>query len=156
MLTPDSRLRDRDISAVANQVDFYPFGQEFYVSAATVAPLDNAALIDWSRRNDTPAWSDFPHAELTEDIRGESGLEQLTRYFGAGFTIQTIDNWAVTMEGGAYFGDGSEDRMMMYDPETGEAMPLLEDLDKVGNEAIGERHARSVRPVAHLVLRRRF
>ena len=43
-----------------------------------------------------------------------------------------------------------------FDPDTGEHMPLLEDLDRMDAEAIGESQSRTVRPVGHLVLRRRF
>ena len=60
------------------------------------------------------------------------------------------------MEGGAYFQDRAQDQLVMFDPETGEHMRLLEDLDRVDAEAIGESQSRTVRPVGHLVLRRRF
>jgi len=33
---------------------------------------------------------------------------------------------------------------------------LLDDLDRIDSEAVGERHARHVKPVGHLVVRRRF
>ena len=102
-----------------------------------------------------PAWAAFPHAELAEDL-DDSQLDTLTRYFGAGVTVRTIDDWSLTVEGGAYFQDSSEDQLVLFDPETGERMRLLEDLDRVDADAIGESQSRSVRPVGHLVLRRRF
>jgi hypothetical protein len=46
--------------------------------------------------------------------------------------------------------------MVLFDPDTGENLPLLEDLDRMDVEAVGETQGRSVRPVGHLVLRRRF
>lgn len=145
---------DREISAIASQIDFYPFGDEFYLSAGTVTPHDRARFPAWMRRNGQPA-DIFPHAELAETA-SPSQIEELTRYFGAGVTVRTIDDWSLTVEGGAYFQDGGEDRMVLFDPETGERMPLLEDLDRIDAEAIGENQSRSVRPVGHLVLRRRF
>lgn len=156
ILTPDDANRDRGISAIASQIDIYPFGDEFYLSAGTVTPLSGEAAQPWTRGSDRPAWSGFPHAELSEDVDRPNQIESLTRYFGAGVTVRTMDSWSMTVEGGAYFGDSGRDRMMMYDPDTGEEVPLLDDLDKIGHSAIGDRHARSVRPVAHLVLRRRF
>lgn len=145
---------DREISAIASQIDFYPFGDEFYLSAGTVAPNDRGRYPVWARRQGQPA-DIFPHMELAETA-GPSQIEQLTRYFGAGVTVRTIDDWSLTVEGGAYFQDSGEDRMVLFDPETGEHMPLLEDLDNVSVDAVGETQGRSVRPVGHLVLRRRF
>ena len=145
---------DREISAIAGQVDFYPFGDEFYLSAGTVAPNDRGRYPLWAR--DTRQRPDvFPHAELAETAN-PSQIERLTRYFGAGVTVQTIDDWSLTVEGGAYFQDSGEDRMVLFDPDTGENLPLLEDLDRMDVEAVGETQSRSVRPVGHLVLRRRF
>lgn len=97
----------------------------------------------------------LPHAELSEELT-RSNLDALTRYFGAGITVRTINAWSITMEGGAYFQDSGEDQMILFDPETGEHMPLLEDLDRIDADAIGESQSRTVRPVGHLVLRRRF
>ncbi|MAZ91150.1 MAG: hypothetical protein CMH94_04925 [Oceanicaulis sp.] len=145
---------DREISAIAGQIDFYPFGDEFYLSAGTVAPNDRGRYPLWTR--DTGQRPDvFPHAELAETAN-PSQIERLTRYFGAGVTVRTIDDWSLTVEGGAYFQDSGEDRMVLFDPDTGENLPLLEDLDRMDVEAVGETQGRSVRPVGHLVLRRRF
>lgn len=146
---------ERDIAAIANQFDFYPFGEDFYLSAGTVAPRDSARYPLWARQSGEPATVAFPHAELVDDFETNS-LERLTRYFGAGLTVRTIDDWSVTVEGGAYFRDSGDDRMVMFDPETGEHTPLLDDLDNVDREALGDTQSRSVRPVGHLVLRRRF
>lgn len=145
---------DREISAIASQIDFYPFGDEFYLSAGTVAPADRTRYPVWTRNSGQPA-DIFPHAELA-DTANPSQIERLTRYFGAGVTVRTVDDWSLTVEGGAYFQDTGEDRMVLFDPETGERMPLLEDLDNIDVEAVGETQGRSVRPVGHLVLRRRF
>ncbi|WP_323761464.1 hypothetical protein [Maricaulis sp.] len=144
-----------EISAVSGQVDIHPFGDEFFLSAGTISPRGDRAIPAWMRQPDSPASMAFPHAELSEEL-SRSNIDALTRYFGAGITVRTIDAWSVTMEGGAYFQDTSEDQMILFDPETGEHMPLLEDLDRMDAEAIGESQSRSVRPVAHLVLRRRF
>lgn len=145
---------DREISAIASQIDFYPFGDDFYLSAGTVAPNDRARYPVWARHNGQPA-DIFPHMELS-DTASPNQIERLTRYFGAGMTVRTIDDWSLTVEGGAYFQDSGEDRMVLFDPETGEHMPLLEDLDNISVDAVGETQSRSVRPVGHLVLRRRF
>jgi len=144
-----------DISAVSGQVDIHPFGDEFFLSAGTISPRGDRAIPAWMRQAGSAASDAFPHAELSEELT-RSNIDALTRYFGAGITVRTIDAWSVTMEGGAYFQDSSEDQMVLFDPETGEHMPLLEDLDRVDADAIGESQSRSVRPVAHLVLRRRF
>lgn len=146
---------DRDITAIASQFDFYPFGQDFYLSAGTVSGRERGLPSIWTAESTTDAVSGFPHAELTEDL-DQNRLDSLTRYFGAGVTVRTIDDWSVTVEGGAYFQDRAQDQLVMFDPETGEHMRLLEDLDRVDAEAIGESQSRTVRPVEHLVLRRRF
>jgi len=148
-------LSEREVSAIASQFDFYPFGEDFYLSAGTVAPRDAARSPLWARQSGQSAATAFPHAELVDDFETD-GLERLTRYFGAGVTVRTMDDWSLTVEGGAYFQDSGDDRMVLFDPETGEHMPLLEDLDSVDSEAVGDTQARSVRPVGHLVLRRRF
>ena len=144
-----------DIAAVSGQVDIHPFGDEFYLSAGTIAQRRDRAIPAWMRQGEAPAWSAFPHAELSEELT-RSNLDALTRYFGAGITVRTMDAWSITMEGGAYFQDTSEDQMILFDPETGERMPLLDDLDRIDADAIGESQSRTVRPVGHLVLRRRF
>ncbi len=144
-----------EISALAGQVDVHPFGDEFFLSAGTISPRGDRAIPAWMRQTNAPAWSAFPHAELSEELT-RSNIDALTRYFGAGITVRTIDAWSITMEGGAYFQDSSEDQMILFDPETGEHMPLLEDLDRIDADAIGESQSRTVRPVGHLVLRRRF
>lgn len=148
-------LADRDVTAIASQFDYYPFGEDFYLSAGTVAPRDPARYPLWARQSGEPATVAFPHAELVEDFETD-GIEELTRYFGAGVTVRTMDDWSLTVEGGAYFRDSGDDRMVLFDPETGERMTLLDDLDSVESEAVGDTQARSVRPVGHLVLRRRF
>ncbi|WP_291844387.1 hypothetical protein [Maricaulis sp.] len=152
----DTNISDlSEITALSGQVDIHPFGDEFYLSAGTIAQRRDRAIPAWMRGPEAPAWSAFPHAELSEELT-RSNLDALTRYFGAGITVRTIDSWSITMEGGAYFQDSSEDQMILFDPETGERMQLLEDLDRVDADAIGENQSRTVRPVGHLVLRRRF
>ena len=155
VITDDRRDSDREITAIASQFDFYPFGEDFYLSAGTVSPRDASRYPLWARQNMQSATNAFPHAELVEDFE-QDGLESLTRYFGAGVTVRTMDDWSLTVEGGAYFQDSGDDRMVMFDPDTGENMPLLDDMDNVAAEAVGDTQARSVRPVGHLVLRRRF
>jgi hypothetical protein len=155
VILTESASDDREISAIASQIDFYPFGQDFFLSAGTVTPRDPARYPMWNRQDGQPAWAAFPHAGLTEDT-DRSRIDTLTRYFGAGVTVRSIENWSLTVEGGAYFQDNSEDQLVLFDPETGERMRLLEDLDDMSAEAVGETQSRSVRPVGHLVLRRRF
>jgi len=144
-----------EITAVYGQVDIHPFGDEFYLSAGTIAQRGDRAVPVWMRQADAPAWSAFPHAELSEELT-RSNLDALTRYIGAGITVRTIDAWSVTMEGGAYFQDSSEDRLILFDPETGTQVTLLDDMDDLSRDAVGETQSRGVRPVGHLVLRRRF
>lgn len=155
VVLPSGLNEDRDITTIASQFDFYPFGQDFYLSAGTVSGRERGLPSIWTAESTSDAVSAFPHAELTEDL-DQNRLDSLTRYFGAGVTVRTIDDWSVTVEGGAYFQDRAQDQLVMFDPETGEHMRLLEDLDRVDAEAIGESQSRSVRPVGHLVLRRRF
>lgn len=156
LVLDESDISNSDVSAIASQVDIYPFGDDFYLSAGTVAGLDpRRSAPAWTLSPDAPAWAQFPHTELYED-QGGNRLVELTRYLGAGITVRTIDSWSLTVEGGAYFQDRGQDRMMMFDPETGEEVPLLDDLDTVDREAVGEPQSRSVRSVGHLVLRRRF
>jgi hypothetical protein len=155
VILSESHLQDRDVSAIASQFDFYPFGEDFFLSAGTVTRNDRTLFPGTGSIDTPPAWAAFPHAELAEDL-DDSQLDTLTRYFGAGVTVRTIDDWSLTVEGGAYFQDSSEDQLVLFDPETGERMRLLEDLDRVDADAIGESQSRSVRPVGHLVLRRRF
>ncbi|WP_203292687.1 hypothetical protein [Maricaulis parjimensis] len=155
VILSESHLQDREVSAIASQFDFYPFGEEFYLSAGTVSRNDRVQFPGSQINESQPAWAAFPHAELAEDLDRNS-LETLTRYFGAGVTVRTIDDWSLTVEGGAYFQDTSQDQMVLFDPETGERMRLLEDLDRMDADAVGETQSRTVRPVGHLVLRRRF
>ena len=152
---PNSPDLETNVTALAGQIDFFPFGDEFYLSAAAVRPLYGDAAPVWNQQAGSPAWAAFPHAELSEDLR-ETGLEKLTSYLGAGITVRNIDQWSLTVEGGAYFQDRGRDRMQILDQDTGETMTLLDDLDTMDREAVGEISARSFRPVAHLVIRRRF
>tara|TARA_R110000868_G_scaffold222065_2_gene473972 strand:+ start:2183 stop:2818 length:636 start_codon:yes stop_codon:yes gene_type:complete len=154
-LVPNAPRLETDVTALAGQVDFFPFGDEFYLSAGAVRPLYGDASPVWNQQPGSPAWASFPHAELTEDLR-ETGLEKLTSYLGAGITVRNIDQWSLTVEGGAYFQDNGRDRLQILDQDTGETMTLLDDLDTMDREAVGETSARSFRPVAHLVFRRRF
>lgn len=147
--------RDIDVSAIAGQVDFYPFGDEFFVSAGAVRSLDDAETPRWAMTGENPAWASFPHTQLIEDLPADR-IDALTRYFGAGVTVRTLDSWSLTLEGGAYFQDRSEDRMQVAGFESSESVQVLDDLDAVDRAAIGETNARSVKPVAHFVLRRRF
>ena len=94
-LLPSTPILETDITTLTGQVDFFPFGDEFYLSSLTV-------------------------------------------------------------EGGAYFQDRGRDRLQILDQDTGETMTLLDDLDNMDRQAVGETQARSFRPVAHLVIRRRF
>lgn len=144
-----------DIAALSGQVDIYPFGDEFYLSAGTVTQRGDRSIPAWMRQADGPAWAAFPHAELSEELN-HSNIDALTRYFGAGITVRTMDAWSITMEGGAYFRDTSEDRLVLFDPDTGTQATLLDDMDDLAGDAVGETQSRSVRPVGHLVLRRRF
>ncbi|WP_417492800.1 hypothetical protein [Maricaulis sp.] len=154
-LIPGESNLETDVTALTGQVDFFPFGDEFYLSAGAVRPLFGRTSPVWAQQPNNPAWAGFPHAELSEDLR-ESGLEKLTSYVGAGITVRNMDQWSLTVEGGAYFQDRGRDRLQILDQDTGETMTLLDDLDSIGSEAVGETQARSFRPVAHLVIRRRF
>lgn len=154
-LIPGESILETDVTALTGQVDFYPFGDEFYLSAGAVRPLDGHGAPAWAQQTTSPAWASFPHAELSEDLR-ESGLEKLTSYLGAGITVRNMDQWSLTVEGGAYFQDQGRDRLQILDQDTGETMTLLDNLDDVNRAAVGETQARSFHPVAHLVIRRRF
>jgi hypothetical protein len=154
-ILPNAPLLETEITALAGQVDFFPFGDEFYLSAGAVRPLYAAGTPAWNQVAGTPAWASFPHAELSEDLR-QSNLEKLTSYLGAGITVRNIDQWSLTVEGGAYFQDRGRDRLQILDQDTGETMTLLDDLDTMDRQAVGETQARSFHPVAHLVIRRRF
>lgn len=146
---------ETELTALTGQVDFFPFGDEFYLSAGAVRPLYGSAAPVWNQQAGAPAWASFPHAELSENLR-ETGLEKLTSYLGAGITVRNMDQWSLTVEGGAYFQDRGRDRLQILDQDTGETMTLLDDLDTMDRQAVGETQARSFRPVAHLVIRRRF
>ena len=133
--TPTSALTD--ITAVPGQVSLHPFGDEFYLSAGTIAQRRDRAVPAWMRHSDASALAGFPHAELSEELR-RSNLDALTRYFGAGITVRTMDAWSITMEGGAYFRDTSEDRLVLFDPDTGTQATLLDDMDDLAGDAVGE------------------
>ena len=152
---PGDSVLETDVTALTGQVDFFPFGDEFYLSAGAVRPLDGVTTPAWAQQPTSPAYTSFPHAELSEDLR-QSGLERLTSYLGAGITVRNMDQWSLTVEGGAYFQDRGRDRMQILDQDTGETFTLLEDLDTVSNDAVGANQTRSFHPVAHLVVRRRF
>lgn len=143
-----------EISALTGEIEIHPFGDEFYLSAGARQSFETDAP-DWALSESDYQYDLIPLSQLSE-IEGSNRLAEMTRYFGAGVTVRTINAWDLTLEGGAYFGDNRADQMQMYDPETGETQVLLDDLDKVDREAIGDTHARSVRPVGHFVLRRRF
>lgn len=143
-----------EISALTGEIEIHPFGDEFYLSAGARQSFETDAP-DWALSESEYQHDLIPLSQLSE-IEGSNRLAEMTRYFGAGVTVRTINAWDLTLEGGAYFGDNRADQMQMFDPETGETQVLLDDLDKVDREAIGDTHARSVRPVGHFVLRRRF
>ncbi len=145
----------RDLSVIAGQIDFYPFGDEFFVSAGAVHELAEGELPNWALAAEDPAWSAFPHTELTDDLRTDR-LDRLTRYLGAGVTVRDINQWNLTLEGGAYFRDGGEDRLEVAGFDGGHTVQVRENLDAVDRAAVGDTNARTVKPVAHFVLRRRF
>lgn len=143
-----------EISALTGEIEIHPFGDEFYLSAGARQSFETDAP-DWALSESENQYDLIPLSQLSE-IEGSNRLAEMTRYFGAGVTVRTINAWDLTLEGGAYFGDNRADQMQMFDPETGETQVLLDDLDQVDRAAIGDTHARSVRPVGHFVLRRRF
>lgn len=148
-------LEDYEITRLAGQVDFYPFGDEFFVSAGAVRPIDGDPVPHWAPTNGDPAWAALPHANLL-DQEFEGDLEQLTRYFGAGVTLRELNAWSLTLQGGAYFGDSADDRLHIAGFEAVERASLQDDLDTVERAAVGDTQARGVKPVGHLVFRRRF
>lgn len=143
-----------EISALTGEIEIHPFGDEFYLSAGARQSFETDAP-DWAVSEGEYQYDLIPLAQLSE-IEGSNRLAELTRYFGAGVTVRTINAWDLTLEGGAYFGDNRADQMEIFNPETGETRVLLDDLDRIDREAVGDTHARSVRPVGHFVLRRRF
>lgn len=154
-LLSDEDRETRDLAVIAGQVDFYPFGDEFFVSAGAVHDLDDGDLPVWTQQGDDPAWAAFPHTELTEDLRTDR-IDRLTRYLGAGVTVRNINQWNLTLEGGAYFRDRGADRLEVTGFDGAQSVQVLDDLDSVDRAAVGDSNARSVKPVAHFVLRRRF
>ncbi len=148
--------RDRQaLSAVAGHLEFHPFGDEFFFSAGAVQHV-GAPRPRWSRTLLTDTLDALPSSDLAR-LEQSDRLQSLVRYFGAGLRIHTAFDWSMTIEGGAYFQDTSETRLEMLNPNTGETTLLLDDLDTIDREAVG--HAvdvRSVKPVGHLVIRRRF
>lgn len=159
LVRPDTYLIDggetERVSAIAGQIDFHPFGDEFYLSAGAIEFIDSDSTSDWSQLSSRPVWDSMPHSQLA-DIETASGLEQLTRYLGAGIVLRNQNAWSLTMQGGAYFGDDHSDRVLIANPIINDGSMLLDDLDRIDSEAVGERHARHVKPVGHLVFRRRF
>ena len=157
--SPDTYLIDGgetdSASPIAGQIDFHPFGDEFYLSAGAIEIIDSDSTSDWSQLSSRPVWDSMPHSQLA-DIETASGLEQLTRYLGAGIVLRNQNAWSLTMQGGAYFGDDHSDRILISNPVINDGSMLLDDLDRIDSEAVGERHARHVKPVGHLVVRRRF
>ena len=143
-----------EISALTGEIEIHPFGDEFYLSAGARQSFETDAP-DWAVSEGEYQYDLIPLTQLSE-IEGSNRLAELTRYFGAGVTVRTINAWDLTLEGGAYFGDNRADQMEIFNPETGETRVLLDDLDRIDREAVGDTHARSVRPVGHFVLRRRF
>lgn len=147
-------LETQTLTAVAGQIEFHPFGDEFYLAAGALQSLDNQHP-DWARLS-----ADTPLTPLTSSdlvpLSDTERLENLVRYFGAGLRVHSIDNWSLTVEGGAYFGDSRQDQLQMFDPETGQTRVLLEDLDTMDRGLVRNSDTRSVKPVGHLVFRRRF
>jgi|GEM_PF-1674945 len=144
----------QSVTALTGQLEFHPFGDEFFLSAGARKRFDENQP-DWARLHPDERLAHLPGLELS-DLDRDNRLESLVRYFGAGMTVRTMDDWSLRVEGGAYFQDTSETRLELLDPETGERVLLLDDLDRVDREAVGDSQARSVRPVGHLVIRRRF
>jgi hypothetical protein len=151
----ESRSDMFEASRIAGQVDFYPFGDEFYLSAGAVRSLDQDSTPDWMQIQSSPAWSSFPHGNLV-DQSAEAQLGELTRYFGAGLTVREVNAWSLTVEGGAYFRDRAKDRLHVAGFNALEGATLLDNLDRVERAAVGETQARGIKPVGHLVIRRRF
>ena len=86
----------------------------------------------------------------------KSNIDRISRYFGAGLVLQDSSGWSLTIESGAYFSDSRSDRALLLHPDHRYQDILLDDLDSADRAAVGERHARSIQPVSHLVIRRRF
>ncbi|WP_300531826.1 hypothetical protein [Maricaulis sp.] len=146
---------DGELAAVSGQIEFHPFGDEFYLSAGAHQLLDNGEAPDWTLLVDMETGERYATASLSEiDTTGR--LEELTRYFGAGFTVRTLDEWTLTVEGGAYFQDNASTRMELLNHNTGESVLLLDDLDSMDRGLVRNADTRSVKPVGHLVIRRRF
>jgi hypothetical protein len=144
-----------EITRIAGQVDFYPFGDEFFLSAGAVRPVDDDTGSAWRHTASDPAWATFPHANLI-DQSAQHELDELTRYFGAGITVRELNQWSLTLEGGAYFRDRAKDRLNVAGFDAIEGATLLDNLDRVERAAVGDTQARSIKPVGHLVFRRRF
>lgn len=152
-------LRENDdegeLAAVTGQIEFHPFGDEFYLSAGAHQLLIEGEAPDWTLLVDMEPADRYATAHLSEiDTTGR--LEELTRYFGAGFTVRTLDDWSLTVEGGAYFQDTASTRMELLNDNTGERVLLLDDLDSMDSGLVRNTDTRSVKPVGHLVIRRRF
>ncbi|MBR9826223.1 MAG: hypothetical protein GYB36_10545 [Alphaproteobacteria bacterium] len=142
------------LSAVAGQVEFHPFNDEFYLAAGALQTFDDGQP-EWARISDSAYVTPLPSRTLA-DVDNTGELQELVRYFGAGIRVHSVNEWSLTVEGGAYFSDRAEDRLQMYDQTTDRMIMLQDDLDTIDRDAVGERHARSVKPVGHLVIRRRF
>jgi len=152
-------LRDNDgegeLAAVSGQIEFHPFGDEFYLSAGAHQLLIDGEAPDWTLLVDMEPADRYATANLSEiDTAGR--LEELTQYFGAGFTVRTLDDWTLTVEGGAYFQDTAASRMELLNHNTGERVLLLDDLDSMDSGLVRNAETRSLKPVGHLVIRRRF
>lgn len=155
LVLADQNRDSLELSAVAGQVEFHPFRDEFYLAAGAVQSFDNGQP-EWARIAQHSPIDPLPTTALADvDTTGEQ-LEDLVRYFGAGIRVHSVNEWSLTVEGGAYFSDRNSDRLQMYDQTTGQMIVLQDNLDRVDRAAVGERHARSIKPVGHLVVRRRF
>jgi len=145
----------RDISSITGQLDYYPFGDEFYFTAGAIEIFGSDTALDWTRISDSPAWNGIPLSDLS-DMEFSSDMDRLNRYLGAGIFLHGRQSWSLTLQGGAYFGDDHSDRVLISEPLINDDSMMLDDLDRIDSEAVGQRHARHVKPVGHLVFRRRF
>ena len=134
-----------ELAVMGGQLDVYPFGSDTVFLTAGAVALSEQDLESWTR---TTALPGTPLDVHSEDVDIDPQHVRWARYFGAGVNVRDGENWSLTLQGGAYFKDeqGSIDSQTLQ----------MDNLDRINSDAVGDRQARHVKPVGHLVMRWQF
>jgi len=143
-----------DLGAVGGQLDLYPFGGAFFVSAGAFSNLNELFTSAQPASPVEIGDTVYAPAEIGR-IEGVGGFNDIAAYVGLGGEWRMGRNWSVVAEGGAYFQGAPEidlqtSGILSNDPA------FIADLEAEARSYTDELDRLEAYPVLSLTLRRRF